>query len=105
AQRWIGFGSLQLQPAEPVKFALVVFVAAIVARERIRGSDFRQTMRPVLFVTLVVAALLMMQPNLGTTILISCVVGAMLLLAGIPLRVMAVLAACGAAATTFFALS
>lgn len=105
AQRWIGIGSLQIQPAEPVKFALIVFVAAIVARERIRGSDFRQVLRPVMSVTLIVALLLLLQPNLGTTILICCVVGTMLVLAGIPMRVIGVLAGLGVAATTFFALS
>lgn len=105
AQRWIGFGSLQIQPAEPAKFAMIVFVAALVAREGHRITDLRVVLRPVLVVLGVVAGLLMFQPNLGTTIVVSTIVGCMLMFAGLHLRVLTLLAGAGASLVTVFALS
>lgn len=105
AQRWIGFGNFQLQPAEPAKFALVCFVAALVAREKTRFGDVGTVLRPALCVTTMVGALLMLQPNLGTTAVVCATVGIMLMWAGVPLRIMAVVGAVAAAAGTFFALS
>lgn len=39
AQRWIGVGFIQLQPAEPAKFALIAFCAALVARNAHRVHE------------------------------------------------------------------
>ncbi|MDZ7673659.1 MAG: putative lipid II flippase FtsW [Acidimicrobiales bacterium] len=97
AQRWLGFGEFQLQPAEPAKFALVVYVAALVARERDRIHDLRVVLRPVLLVVVTMVGLLMLQPNLGTSAIICAVVGCMLLQGGLPLRVLSLLALAGAA--------
>ncbi len=105
AQRWIGFGSFQIQPAEPAKFAMIVFVAALVAREGHRITDVRVVLRPVLVVLGIVAGLLMLQPNLGTTIVVSSIVGCMLMYAGLHLRVLALLVTAGAALVTVFALA
>lgn len=105
AQRWIGFGSFQLQPAEPAKFAMVVFVAALVARERERVQDLRVVFRPVVIVLGAMVTMLMLQPNLGTSAILCAIVGCMLLWAGLPVRVLGGLAVAGLAAGTAFALS
>lgn len=105
AQRWIGAGGFQLQPAEPAKFALVVFVAALVAREQHRILDLRVVLRPVLIVLGVMLTLLMLQPNLGTSAVLCATVGCMLLWSGLPIRVLTSLAAVGAGAGMVFALS
>ncbi|WP_436795651.1 putative lipid II flippase FtsW [Actinospongicola halichondriae] len=105
AQRWIGAGGFQLQPAEPAKFALIVFVAALVAREQHRILDLRVVLRPVLIVLGVMLTLLMLQPNLGTSAVLCATVGCMLLWSGLPIRVLSSLAALGAGAGLVFALS
>lgn len=105
AQRWIGAGALQLQPAEPAKFAIIVFVAALVARERDRIHDLRVVLRPALVVLGVFVVLLMLQPNLGTTAVLCAIVGCMLLCAGVPLRILAILSTAGFLLGTVFALS
>ncbi len=105
AQRWISAGGLQIQPAEPAKFAMIVFVAAFVAREHHRITDLRVVLRPVLAVLGIFAVLLMKQPNLGTTAVMCAIVGCMLLWAGVPGRVLALLAGAGLLLGTVFALS
>lgn len=105
AQRWIGIGFLQLQPAEPAKFALIVFCAALVARNAHRVDQLGVVLRPALVVLGMFAVLLMKQPNLGTTMVLCAIVGGMLLWAGIPMRVLGLLAGSAAALGTVFALS
>jgi cell division protein FtsW len=105
AQRWIGFGFLQLQPAEPAKFALIVFCAALVARNSHRVHQLGVVLRPALVVLGTFALLLMKQPNLGTTMILCAIVGGMLLWAGVPMRILGVLGAAAVVLGTTFALS
>lgn len=105
AQRWIGAAGFQLQPAEPAKFALIVFVAALVAREHHRVTDLGVVLRPVLIVLGTMVCLLMLQPNLGTSVVLCATVGCMLLWSGLQARVLASLAALGALGGLVFALS
>jgi cell division protein FtsW len=84
--RWLGYGSLTIQPAEFAKLALVLFVADLLARPQRLSEDIRASVRPVLLLTGFVALLLMRQPNLGTTIVVVGIALAMLFAAGAPLR-------------------
>ncbi len=82
SSRWIGVGSLSLQPSEVAKFALIVYVAALLARPDRPMTDLNLTLKPVLIVFGTVAALLILEPDLGTAIICGAVVFAMLLAAG-----------------------
>jgi cell division protein FtsW len=98
---WIGLGPMSFQPAEMVKFALLVFTADLLARRSHRLRESRLTLRPVLLVLGLTGGLMMLQPDLGGTIIIGSIVVAVLFLAGIPIgRLSAVVAAGGAAAVT-----
>ena len=104
--RWLGYGSLTIQPAEFAKLALVLFVADLLARPQRASDDLRAAVNPVLFLTGVVALLVMRQPNLGTTIVVVGVALGMLFAAGAPLRsLMAVtgVAVAGASVLAFVA--
>jgi len=105
AQRWLGVGVFQIQPAEPAKFALIVFVAALVARNSHRVHELGVVLRPALVVLGMFAVLLMKQPNLGTTMILCGIVGGMLLWAGVPMRILAVLSGAAVTLGTVFALS
>ncbi len=86
ATRWIpiGFG-ITLQPAEFAKLALLLFSADVLTRKRRLIGDVRHLLVPVLPVTLVLAALVMAEPDLGTTMLLSSIAFGMLFIAGTPL--------------------
>ncbi|MEO5841297.1 MAG: putative lipid II flippase FtsW [Acidimicrobiales bacterium] len=84
--RWLGYGSLTIQPAEFAKLALVLFVADLLARPHRASDDLRAVLRPVLILTAVLALLLMRQPNLGTTIVVVGIALGMLFAAGAPMR-------------------
>ena len=84
ATRWIGVGPIQIQPSEVTKLVVLVFVADWLDRQRRHIHVARVSVRPVMLVLGLVAALVMAQPNLGTTIVIAAIVFAILFAAGAP---------------------
>jgi rod shape determining protein RodA len=94
SQSWFAFGSFQLQPAELAKLACVVALAAYCADHR-GDLDGRR-----LFTALAIAAapmaLIMVQPDLGSTLVFVAVVMGMLLVAGARPRHIAALSLVGA---------
>jgi cell division protein FtsW len=102
ATRWLGAGPFQVQPSEFAKFGLLIFVADLLDRRAGKVGDWRWGLAPVVAYLAVVAGLIMLQPNLGTTIIIAGMVLAMLLVAGVPLTGLTGVAATGAFIATLF---
>jgi cell division protein FtsW len=82
---------------------VLLFVADLLARRADKIENTRLTLRPVVFVFVVVAGLIMAQPNLGTTIILGVIVFVMLFVAGVPLKPLGLVAAAGAALACVFA--
>lgn len=86
ATRWLRVGGLTVQVAELVKLALLVYLAAWLARYRELFLTAPQiAWQPVLVVALF-AALLLAQPDFGSTVVIVATVGALLFVGGLQLR-------------------
>jgi cell division protein FtsW len=81
ATRWIGGGFLQVQPSELAKVALILYGADLLARKpkRVRSIE---GMMPFLLVAGASSLLIMLQPDMGTTMTIAFAVGATLIAAG-----------------------
>jgi cell division protein FtsW len=82
ATRWIGSGSFQIQPSELAKVALVLYGADMLAREPKRVRSIQGFM-PILLVTGAACLLIMLQPDMGTTMVIAFAVAATLIAAGV----------------------
>jgi cell division protein FtsW len=93
ASRWIGTSSIQLQPSELAKMALVLFAADVLDRRS--GRDWKYRSGPVLAVVVLLIALVMAQPDMGTTMVLVCIAAAMLFTAGMPIKPMLGLAGAG----------
>ena len=103
--RWLGIGPLSFQPSELAKLALILFGADVFSRKQERTlDDLSHTLLPLVPVLALIAGLVMLQPDLGSTILIGSIGLGMLLVAGAPMRFIAPLAGLGAAAATVVAL-
>jgi len=81
ARRWISFGPIVFQPSELAKLALVVWTAAHLSR-RPPPRTLKEIARPIGLLVGVFAALVLVEPDLGTVIVILVMVGAMLLVSG-----------------------
>ena len=79
AKRWIGFGSLRMQPSEFMKLTMVVCLAKYFERDRNSGG---YTLKDLILPSLLVgvpALLIMMQPDLGTAMIVLLTFGSMML--------------------------
>jgi cell division protein FtsW len=86
ARRWIGPGSLQFEPSELMKLALVLYVATLLAKRPQQVQDLRALARPLLVVVGAACVLVFSEPDLGTAMVIAFTIVAMLVAAGIPPR-------------------
>jgi len=73
---------LQFQPSEIAKLSLVLWLARSLARRQDRIRDFSAGMLPHLLVLGMVAALLLAEPDFGTTVVLVCLTFALLFIAG-----------------------
>jgi cell division protein FtsW len=87
ARRWFAFGPLEFQPSELMKFALIVYLARRLADHPPRENvPFRQAVTPVAVVAVPAMLLIVLEPDLGTTLVVFFVVMSLLMVAGLPGR-------------------
>ncbi|MCL4162101.1 UNVERIFIED_CONTAM: hypothetical protein GTU68_002224 [Idotea baltica] len=102
--RWLGTGSFVIQPSELTKLAIIVFIADLLSRRERRMDRAELTVRPVMFVVYVCSALIILQPKLGTPMILGAVALIMLFIAGAKLNNLFVWATASIGAVTFLAL-
>jgi cell division protein FtsW len=88
ARRWIAVGPLVFQPSELAKLALVIWTASYLSRKR-PPQTLKELGRPVGLLVGVFAVLVLVEPDLGTALTLLLVVGAILLVSGTRLPVLA----------------
>lgn len=97
ARRWIGFGGLNLQPAEFAKVAWIIFLSSSLAAKQERIKKFAVGFLPHMVWCGVFAVLLLLEPDFGTTFMLSLLTMIMLFTGGVPLRQLIALAPVGLA--------
>jgi rod shape determining protein RodA len=90
AARWFSIGPLQLQPSEFAVLALILAVAAYCARRDADGLAWRDVFR-LLIMAGIPIVLVLLQPDLGTAIIMVIVLLVMLAVAGLPIRILVML--------------
>jgi cell division protein FtsW len=101
ASRWIDLGPVTLQPSEFMKFAVVVFTATILTRKWGKLDDPVHVLIPLAPVVLAVALLVILQRDLGTTVIICGSVFLLLFVAGVRLRYLTITGLAGLAGVAF----
>ncbi len=92
ARRWFAAGPIQFQPSELMKLALILYVARHLAEHPKRMRGFRQAVAPIAVLVGPACLLIVIEPDLGTALVILFAIGALLLAAGMPLRYLVALA-------------
>jgi cell division protein FtsW len=83
SSRWIKLGLVTLQPAELMKLFMIVYVAGYLVRKQEELKNFSQGIVMVSLVVAFTGALLLLQPDLGTVVVITATVLTMLFLGGV----------------------
>lgn len=104
AQRWIGVGDILIQPSEFAKFAVILFFADLFARREHHVDDWQYTLRPALLAGGAIAFLVIMQPDMGTMMVIVSVAMAIVFVAGVSWSRIGVLVASGVVGALFLGL-
>ena len=100
SRRWIELPFFRFQPSELAKLLLIVALAAFVIERARRGTPIRQTLR-ILALGLAPAALVFLQPDLGTGVVLVVITLTILFLAGVPWSHFAAIGGLAAIAVSF----
>jgi len=91
AQRWIKFGFISLQPSEAAKLSLAIFMAYSMSKNVEHMGTFFNGLLPHLLIAAMVIALILLQPDLGTAVIIGMWVLILLFIGGVHLGQLLVL--------------
>ena len=97
ATRWIALGSLPpFQPSEFAKLALIVYVSAWLTSRNLEVKSFAMGFLPFVLLVGLVAGLVMLEPDMGTTLIITLTMVTLFFVAGGSLTHLAALVPIGA---------
>jgi len=82
ARRWLNLGAANMQPSELMKLAVVLYAADYTVRKHAVLKNFRRGLLPMLAVMLVVAWLLLREPDFGAFVVVAVTTFGMLFLGG-----------------------
>jgi cell division protein FtsW len=107
SRRWIGFGSLLVQPSEFLKFgAVLMFAMVFTHRNTIRVMSTPRFIWRTLFpLTAIAAAPIMLQPDMGTAVIVIVSCAAVVIVAGFPMHRLGPVALAGLTGLMIFAMS
>ncbi|HBE03692.1 MAG: cell division protein FtsW [Spirochaetes bacterium GWF1_41_5] len=101
ARRWISFGFIKLQPSTIAQFCLIIYLARSLAEKKDRLHLFSAGVLPGLLISGFLAFIILLEPDVSTSIILVVISLLMFLLAGVPLLHIAVI---GVSAVPFLVL-
>ncbi|QCQ91499.1 putative lipid II flippase FtsW [Rhodococcus sp. SGAir0479] len=102
---WFVIGPISLQPSELAKIAFAVWGAHLLATRRRETQSLKELLIPLVPAALIVFVLIVLQPDLGTTISLAIILLALLWFAGLPLKVFVGILGAGVVAAVTLALT
>ena len=82
ARRWLVLGPFSFQPAELLKLCFVIYLADALTRKQQQVDSFAHGVLPLLLISAASAGLLLLQPDLGTAVIVALLTVGMLFLGG-----------------------
>lgn len=104
ARRWIRVGGFFIQPSEMAKIGIAIFLAAFAAADPDRLRRFCRGFLPACLALGVVAGLILVEPDVGTALFVTLVMGLMLWVAGVRIYHWIPVAVAAAGLVAFYAL-
>jgi cell division protein FtsW len=86
SSRWFGLGGIGIQPSELAKLSAIFFIAAILERRMDRIDEVAYALVPIGLVVGMFVALILLEPDLGTSITLMLIAAAMVFTAGLNYR-------------------
>ncbi len=105
ATRWLDFGLFNVQPSEFAKFALVIYLAALIKAKQDVIKDLEKGFFPLLTWVAVICGLIAMQPNFSTMFVIFIIAFMMLFIGNTNILHIAATGSIGLVMAAFYAVS
>lgn len=86
ARRWFALGGLGIQPSELAKLCAIFFIAALLERRMHRINEIRYSLTPIAIVVSGLIALILLEPDFGTSVTLVLIAAAMVFAAGLNYR-------------------
>lgn len=86
SRSWFGIGSLGIQPSEAAKLGLIIFASKYLSNSNKFLKDYKKGVFPILGVTFLFFGLIMLQPDLGTGVILVMSIIALLFIAGVNMK-------------------
>ena len=86
SSRWLGFGIIRVQPSEITKLAVAIFAAGVATSRAGQVHDWRRVLRPVIIATLAASALILVEPDMGTAMVVGATAIGVLFVSGVRMR-------------------
>lgn len=86
SRSWFGIGPLGIQPSEAAKLGLIIFVSKYLTNSSSYIKSYIKGVFPILFITLFIFGLIMLQPDLGTGLILVVSIISLLFIAGIDIK-------------------
>ena len=88
ARRWIALGIMNFQPSELAKFATVLYAAGYMVRKIAVKESFMRAILPMGSAVILLAALLLAEPDMGAFMVVAVIAMGILFLGGVTMRMM-----------------
>lgn len=90
ARRWIALGVMNFQPSELTKLAIVMYASNYMVRKMDVKESFMRAILPMGLAVVVLAVLLLSEPDMGAFMVVAVIAMGILFLGGVTIRMMAV---------------
>jgi cell division protein FtsW len=105
SRRWLGIGQWRFQPSELAKLALLLFAADLLSRRAHEVDDPRRVLKPLLLVVVGFGALVCLEPDLDSAVIMAVLVGTIMVAGGLRYRHLALVAGSGVALAAILAIA
>ncbi|HZR24208.1 MAG TPA: putative lipid II flippase FtsW [Vicinamibacterales bacterium] len=86
ARRWFGIAGIGVQPSELAKLAAIFFIAALLERRMHRINEIQYALMPIAIVVVCLVALILLEPDFGTSMSLVLIATVMVFAAGLDYR-------------------
>ena len=86
SRSWFGIGQLGIQPSEAAKISLIIFTSKYLSINEKYISNFYKGVIPILFITGIFFTLIMLQPDLGTGLILFISIISILYISGVSMK-------------------
>jgi cell division protein FtsW len=86
SRSWFGIGSLGVQPSEAAKLGIIIFTSKYLNNSNKFLKSYKKGVFPILIVVIIIFGLIMLQPDMGTGVILFISIIALLFISGVNMK-------------------